>query len=108
MVQQLLHIFWKNVDALNAMGQFCDNGFPYTSVIFYDGEEQKKLALKSAEDVKAELKAKEIFTEIIPYTTFYDAEEYHQNYKYKNPIRYKYYRWNCGRDQRLKELWEKV
>ena len=101
--EQLLTIFWKNVDPLDPKGQFCDKGYPYTSVIFYTGSVQEKEALKSKEFIKAKLK--ENHTEIVQYTSFYDAEEYHQNYATKNPIRYKYYRWNCGRDQRLTELW---
>jgi peptide-methionine (S)-S-oxide reductase len=102
---KLLEIFWHNVDPFDSIGQFCDKGFPYTSVIFYNGDEQKSKSLTSKESVQKLLKKGDIVTEIIPYTTFYDAEEYHQNYKAKNPVRYKYYRWNCGRDQRLKELW---
>lgn len=102
--QQLLDIFWHNVDPFDAKGQFCDKGFPYTSVIYYHGDKQKKAALASLKSTEKVL-GKEVVTELIPATTFYDGEDYHQNYKEKNPIRYRYYRWNCGRDQRLKEVW---
>ncbi len=101
---KLLDIFWNNVDPLDEKGQFCDKGFAYTSVIFYNGDDQKAIAeaskIKATEHLKQEIK-----TELTLKTTFYDAEEYHQNYKIKNPLRYKYYRWNCGRDQRLREVW---
>jgi len=102
--EKLLDIFWHNVDPFDAKGQFCDKGFPYTSVIYYHGDTQKKAALSSQKNTQKVL-GKETVTELIPATTFYDAEEYHQNYKEKNPVRYKFYRWNCGRDQRLKEVW---
>lgn len=100
----LLDIFWRNVDPLNGEGQFCDKGPQYTSAIFFQNEDQKAKALAKKEAAHAKL-SQNILTEIIPYTTFYDAEEYHQDYKHKNPVRYKYYRWNCGRDQRLESLW---
>jgi methionine-S-sulfoxide reductase len=103
--EKLLDIFWHNVDPFDSKGQFCDNGFPYTSVIFYQNNAQKKVALTSLHNTQKVL-GKDIITELLPATTFYDAEEYHQNYKEKNPVRYKFYRWTCGRDQRLKEIWE--
>lgn len=105
--EDLLAIFWRNIDPLDGRGQFCDQGFPYTSVIFYKDDGQEELALRRKEQAEQELGGKRIVTEIIPFTTFYDAEEYHQNFKLKNPLRYKFYRWNCGRDQRLRELWRK-
>lgn len=101
---KLLDIFWHNVDPLDEKGQFCDKGFAYTSVVFYNGDDQKTKAETSKMTATEHLK-KEIKTELTSKTTFYDAEEYHQNYKIKNPLRYKYYRWNCGRDQRLKDIW---
>lgn len=101
--ETLLNIFWHNIDPLDAQGQFCDKGPAYTSVIFYNDIKQKEAALESKNKIKNQVKGN--FTEIIPYSSFYDAEEYHQNYKKKNPIAYRYYRWNCGRDQRLKALW---
>lgn len=101
---KLLDIFWHNIDPFDGKGQFCDKGFPYTSVIFYT-DDQKKQAEESKNKIAKEL-SMDIKTELIPKTTFYDAEEYHQNYKSKNPVRYKFYRWNCGRDQRLQEIWD--
>lgn len=102
--EKLLTLFWHNVDPFDAGGQFCDKGLAYTSVIFYQNETQKEQALLSKADVQQQLK-KNVLTEILPYTTFYDAEDYHQNYQAKNPFRYNYYRWSCGRDSRLKEIW---
>lgn len=102
--EALLNIFWRNIDPFDANGQFCDQGFPYTAAIFYKDEAQQQQALKTKETRQKSLN-KTIVTEIIPFTTFYDAEEYHQNYKQKNPVRYQYYRWRCGRDQRLQNVW---
>ncbi len=104
---KLLEIFWRNVDPFDATGQFCDKGFSYTSAIFYMDENQKNQALESMRATEKTLaENQKIATEILPYTTFYDAEDYHQNFKKKSPIRYNYYRWNCGRDERLDELWK--
>ena len=102
--EKLLDIFWHNVDPFDGKGQFCDKGSPYTSVIYYHDEAQKKAARASLQNTQKVL-GKKIVTELLPATTFYDAEEYHQDYKEKNPVRYKFYRWNCGRDERLKEVW---
>ncbi len=101
--KKLLEVFWKNIDPLAKDKQFCDSGTQYRSAIFYHSEEQKKEAL----DFKASLKNKfpQIFTEIVTASEFYPAEDYHQDYYIKNPVRYKVYRYNCGRDQRLKEVW---
>lgn len=104
--EKLLDIFWHNVDPFDDKGQFCDKGFPYTSAIFYENEDQKAKAEASKVQAAGQLK-QDIKTELTSKTTFYDAEEYHQNYKAKNPSKYKFYRWNCGRDQRLKEVWGK-
>jgi peptide-methionine (S)-S-oxide reductase len=101
---QLLDIFWHNVDPLDAKGQFCDKGPTYLSTIYFTDEEQKEQANASKKAVELKLK-KPVATSIEPASAFYDAEEYHQDYKAKNPVRYKVYRWNCGRDQRLKEIW---
>lgn len=103
--QKLLDIFWKNIDPLVKNRQFCDVGAQYRSGIYYIGDEQKELALKSLENVKNKFLSKEIYTEIQEANEFYEAEEYHQDYYKKNPIRYKYYRYRCGRDERLRELW---
>jgi peptide-methionine (S)-S-oxide reductase len=103
---KLLDVFWHNVDPTNAHGQFCDNGDQYRSEIFYHDEEQRRLAAASEQDLeKHKPFAAPIVTKITPATTFYPAEEYHQDYYLNNPIRYKYYRFSCGRDQRLEELW---
>jgi peptide-methionine (S)-S-oxide reductase len=103
---RLLDVFWRNVDPLDAGGQFCDRGDQYRSAIFYETEEQKRLA----EQAKVKLDSsgrfdRAIVTAIVPASPFYPAEEYHQNYYQKNPLKYKFYRFNCGRDQRLEELW---
>ena len=104
--EQLLDVFWHNVDPLDRGGQFCDRGSQYRTAIFYHDAEQQRLAEQSKEalDASGKLK-KKIVTEIVPAGEFYAAEDYHQEYYIRNPIRYKYYRFNCGRDDRLKDLW---
>jgi peptide-methionine (S)-S-oxide reductase len=106
--QKLLEVFWHNIDPLARNRQFCDIGNQYRSAIFYHNEEQHRLA----EALKAELEAsgrfkEPIVTQIVPAGEFWPAEEYHQDYYKKNPVRYHYYRWRCGRDERLEELWGK-
>ena len=104
---RLLEIFWKNIDPLDSDGQFCDKGSQYRSAIFYHNEEQKKLAEVSKKRIEESGSLPgSIVTEIVPALTFYPAEEYHQEYYKKNPIRYKFYRRGCRRDKRLAELWE--
>ncbi|AMX01895.1 peptide-methionine (S)-S-oxide reductase MsrA [Microbulbifer thermotolerans] len=103
----LLRVFWRNVDPLDAGGQFCDRGDQYRSAIFYANEEEKKLAEASKRQVEAQLGAP-VVTEITRAAAFYPAERYHQNYYQRNPVRYKYYRFRCGRDQRLRALWDKA
>jgi peptide-methionine (S)-S-oxide reductase len=103
---QLLEVFWHNVDPLDAGGQFCDRGDQYRTAIFVQDEEQRRLAEQSKQALADnERFGRPVVTEIVPASTFYPAEDYHQNYYEKNPVRYKFYRWNCGRDQRLAELW---
>lgn len=103
---KLLEVFWHNVDPTVADRQFCDTGHQYRSAIFYHTEEQHRLALKSEETLEKSKPFKgPVLTEISKAGEFYPAEEYHQHYYKKNPIRYKYYRTACGRDNRLKELW---
>jgi peptide-methionine (S)-S-oxide reductase len=103
---KLLEIFWKNIDPLDAAGQFCDKGEQYTSAVFYSNEAQKKAFEASLPALKTQLKIKgEVATTLLPAKKFYPAEEYHQEYYKKNPIRYKFYRSRCGRDNRLKEVW---
>ena len=103
---RLLEVFWRNIDPLDGRGQFCDKGRHYTSAIYAVGNEQLAAAEASKAALESEGKLKrKIRTEIQPAGAFYPAEDYHQDYYVKNPIRYKYYRWGCGRDARLKKLW---
>jgi len=103
---KLLDVFWHNIDPTVEDRQFCDVGSQYRSAIFYHNEEQKRLAEQTKKGIEESKRLQgPIYTEILPAGTFYPAEEYHQRYYKKNPVRYKFYRWNCGRDQRLKELW---
>jgi peptide-methionine (S)-S-oxide reductase len=101
---QLLTVYWHNVDPFAVDRQFCDEGNQYRTAIFYTSEEQKNLAEASKSQLEARFK-RPIATQIVPASTFYPAEEYHQHYYKKNPIRYKFYRANCGRDRRLREVW---
>jgi peptide-methionine (S)-S-oxide reductase len=103
---QLLDVFWRNIDPHDAGGQFCDRGDQYRTAIFVHDEGQRKLAEESKRALEASGKLKKpIVTEIVAATKFYPAEEYHQDYYKKNPFRYKFYRTNCGRDARLKQVW---
>ncbi len=102
--EKLLDVFWHNIDPLSANGQFCDRGEQYRSIIFYGNENERRLAEESKKRVEERLKAK-IATQIVPAGPFYRAEEYHQDYNRKNPLRYSFYRKNCGRDARLAEVW---
>jgi len=105
---KLLDVFWHNVDPLTSNAQFCDHGTQYRTVIFFHNEEQRRLAEESKKTLEASGRFKQpIVTEIVPASTFYPAEAYHQEYYRKNPLRYKYYRYTCGRDRRLHELWGK-
>jgi peptide methionine sulfoxide reductase msrA/msrB len=102
-LEMIISTFWKNIDPTAENAQFCDRGSQYRSEIFYTNPKQKELAETSLEEVKKKLKT--VFTKITPLNEFYRAEEYHQDYHVKNPLRYKFYRNNCGRDKRLKEIW---
>ena len=102
---ELLDIFWKNVDPFDNQGQFCDKGPSYRSAIFPGNESEKVLAEQSKAKVAARFDGQTVYTEIRDRGQFWPVEEYHQDYYLKNPVRYKYYRWNCGRDQRLEQLW---
>jgi len=105
---QLLDVFWRNVDPTQENGQFVDIGPQYRTAIFYHNEEQRRLALESKNRLRESRKfGKPIVTEIRPAMEFYSAEDYHQDYYIKNPIRYKYYRWSSGRDQFLEKAWGK-
>ena len=101
---QLVDVFWHNVDPTQGDGQFCDHGHQYRTAIFYHDAEQKRLAEESREKAQARLQ-KPVVTEIVAASRFYPAEEYHQDFYKKNPVRYFTYRAGCGRDRRLKELW---
>jgi peptide-methionine (S)-S-oxide reductase len=104
--ERLLDVFWHNVDPLTPDAQFCDHGRQYRTAIFYEDESQHRLAEASKRRLEESKRFnRPIVTEIVPATTFYPAEEYHQRYHEKNPARYAFYRWSCGRDRRLKELW---
>jgi peptide-methionine (S)-S-oxide reductase len=104
--EKLLEVFWVNHDPLTPNRQFCDGGSQYRAGIFYHNDEQKKAAEASKAKVIASGRFKKpVVTEIVAASTFFKAEDYHQDYYNKNPVQYKFYRWNCGRDQRLKELW---
>jgi peptide-methionine (S)-S-oxide reductase len=101
---QLLEQYWHNIDPFDAEGQFCDKGNAYRSVIFVGNDEEKAEAEKTRQEIGARFKEK-VATEIKPVTTFTAAEDYHQNYHNTNAISYKFYKWNCGRAQRLEQIW---
>ena len=103
---ELLEVFWRNIDPVDPTGQFCDKGSQYRSAIFYFDEDQRQLAEQSklALETSHRLPAP-VVTEIVSASDFYPAEDYHQDYYQKHPVRYKVYRFGCGRDQRLSELW---
>lgn len=103
----LLKHFWRNIDPLDDGGQFCDRGFSYKTALFTN-EEQRPEAEVSLQAVKKLFTDKTVATVLLPMSKFWPVEEYHQDYADKNPLRYKYYRWNCGRDQRLESLWSDV
>ena len=103
---QLLEIFWRNIDPLTPNRQFCDSGSQYRAVIFYHDAGQEHLARQAKAQLGRSGRFEDpIVTEIVQATAFYRAESYHQDYYTKNPLRYKLYRWGCGRDARLKQLW---
>jgi peptide-methionine (S)-S-oxide reductase len=101
---QLLEVFWQNIDPTTPDRQFCDVGSQYRAAIFYHDETQRALAVQSKQKV-AERLGRPVVTEVLPAAPFYVAEEYHQDYYRKNPVRYRFYRAACGRDQRLEQLW---
>jgi peptide-methionine (S)-S-oxide reductase len=102
--EKLLEVFWPNVDPFDSSGQFCDKGGQYRAAIFYGSDEEKRLAEASLAAIAQKLGQK-VVTEILPAATFYPAEDYHQDYYVNNPIRYRFYRYNCGRDARLQAVW---
>lgn len=101
--EKLLDVFWVNIDPTVKNRQFCDKGSQYRSGIYYKNERQKAAALASLKKVQARFE--KVYTEIKAASRFYPAEGYHQDYYEKNPVRYRYYRYGCGRDARLEELW---
>ena len=103
--EQLLEVFWRNVDPTDAGGQFCDRGTQYRSAIFYADEAQKQAALASKKKLESSGRLHGVVTQVVPLDAFYPAEEYHQDFYKKNPTRYKTYRAGCGRDRRLAQLW---
>ena len=104
--ERLVEVFWRNIDPTDAGGQFCDRGSPYRPALFHHDAAQREVAERSRAALEKDRPFKAaIATPVVAATTFYPAEEYHQDYYLKNPIRYKYYRNGCGRDRRLKQLW---
>ena len=106
--RQLLDHYWVNIDPFDDGGQFCDRGHSYLSAIFVASDAERKLAEESKRKVEAMFSGKKVITPILDASTFYPIkgdESYHQDFYKKSPVRYKVYRWNCGRDQRLKEIW---
>lgn len=103
--QELLEVYWKSIDPSVANRQFCDVGPQYRSAIFYHNTEQEGQARASKQKLIDSQRFERVYTEIINATVFYPAEEYHQDYYLKNPNQYRFYRWRCGRDARLEEIW---
>jgi len=105
---ELLKVYWKNIDPVAVNRQFCDSGNQYRSGIYFLNKSQQAAARKSLQQLEKNKPFKgTIATEILPASTFYPAEDYHQDYYQKNPLRYKFYRYSCGRDQRLEDIWGK-
>lgn len=104
--EELLDIFWKNIDPTDSEGQFSDKGKQYRTAVFYHNKEQKQLAEKSKKELEESGKFKKIATEILPFKSFCQAEDYHQNYHKKNPIKYKLYKISSGRDSFIEKTWK--
>lgn len=106
--QKLLDAFWRNVDPVTPNAQFCDHGTQYRAAVFYSTDEEKRLAEESKRSLEESKRFPQpIVTQLVQASAFYQAEEYHQDYYKKNPLRYKYYKFSCGRAQRLEALWGK-
>ena len=106
--KELLDYYWVNIDPFDARGQFCDKGSEYLSAIFVSNESEKKIAEESKKNVEKQFPSKKIVTPILNASTFWPIkgnEIYHQDYYKKSPVKYKYYRYRCGRDKRLKQIW---
>ncbi|MBV1876301.1 MAG: peptide-methionine (S)-S-oxide reductase MsrA [Pseudomonadales bacterium] len=102
--QKLLEIFWVNIDPFDNRGQFCDKGPSYRSAVFVDSDQQRSVVELARQALENQFGSR-VYTEVLPVSTFYPVEDYHQDYYKKNPLRYKFYRHGCGRDNRLSELW---
>lgn len=106
--QKLLDAFWHNIDPVTPNAQFCDHGNQYRSAVFYSTDEEKQLSENSKRTIEQSKRfPAAIVTQLVKASTFYPAEDYHQDYYKKNPLRYKYYKFSCGRAQRLEALWRK-
>ena len=106
--QKLLDSFWRNIDPVTPNAQFCDHGTQYRAAVFYSTDEEKRLAEESKSKIEQSKRLPvPIVTQLVQASTFYQAENYHQDYYKKNPLRYKYYKYSCGRAQRLEALWGK-
>lgn len=106
--RQLLDYYWRHVDPFDPGGQFCDRGPSYQTAIFVASDRERAIAEESKREIAAQFPYRHVATPILNATTFYPIkgdESYHQDYYKNNPVRYQYYRWNCGRDQQLKALW---
>jgi peptide-methionine (S)-S-oxide reductase len=107
--QGLLDYYWVHIDPFDPNGQFCDKGSSYKSAIFVADDRERKLAEKSRQKVQAMFPDQKVVTAILPASIFYPIKgkegRYHQNYYKKNPVRYHLYRYTCGRDQRVHEIW---
>ena len=106
--EELLDHYWVNIDPFDAYGQFCDKGPSYRAAIFVTTQEERRLAEQSRQEVQAMFPDQQVVTEILDASTFYPIkgdESYHQDYYKKSPVRYKFYRYRCGRDARLEEIW---
>ncbi|MDA7833707.1 peptide-methionine (S)-S-oxide reductase MsrA [Pseudomonadales bacterium] len=103
--QDLLDLYWVNIDPFDDKGQFCDKGSSYRAAIFVQDEKERALAIASKEKVMARFEGEIVYTEILSTKRFYPVERFHQDYYKKNPIRYKFYRSGCRRDQRLDQIW---
>jgi len=101
---QLLEVFWHNIDPFTSDAQFCDHGTQYRSAIFYHDDDERRLAEETKKQVQERFHMT-VATQVVAATQFYPAEEYHQDFYMRNPLRYHTYRSGCGRDQRLKEIW---
>jgi len=106
--RDILHYYWRHIDPFDAQGQFCDKGHSYLSAIFVANAQERKIAEESKRAVEKQFPNQQVATRILDATTFWPIkgdESYHQDYYKKSPVRYKFYRWNCGRDQRVEEIW---